>query len=57
MKTIEMTGRETAILSKGEIWAMPDNIADQIIRRGRGKIVEEKDKDKKSQSQNRKRGD
>jgi hypothetical protein len=42
MKHVTIIGREMAILSPGEVWGMPDNIADQIIARGKGQLVEDK---------------
>lgn len=42
MKEVEIIRRESAILSPLEVWGCPDNIADQLIRRGSGKLVERK---------------
>lgn len=39
MKDIVIKSRETLILSPGERYSMPDNIADQLIRRGRANPI------------------
>jgi hypothetical protein len=41
MKEIIMVRTETMILQPGQIFALPDNIAAQIIRRGSGKLLSE----------------
>jgi hypothetical protein len=45
---IKMTARETLIMSRDEIYEVPDNIGAQILRRCHAvEIVEEKKKAKK----------
>lgn len=39
MKDIVIKSRETLVLSPGERYSMPDNIADQLIRRGRANVI------------------
>lgn len=39
MKDIVITGREMLVLSPNEKYAMPDNIADQLIRRGKAEEI------------------
>lgn len=39
MKDIVIKSRETLVLSPGERYSMPDNIADQLIRRGRANAI------------------
>lgn len=44
MIEVEITGRETLILFPGQIFGVPDNIAGQLIRRGKAKEVSKKGK-------------
>ncbi len=44
MIEVEITGRETMVLLPGQIFGVPDNIADQLIRRGKAKEVSKKSK-------------
>jgi len=39
MKDIVITGREMLMLSPNERYSMPDNIADQLIARGKGSLI------------------
>jgi hypothetical protein len=39
MIEVEITGRETMILFPGQIFGVPDNIAGQLIRRGKAKEI------------------
>ena len=41
MIKIKMTARETLIMSRDEIYCLPDNIAMQILKRGRCVEVKE----------------
>lgn len=44
---IQIKGRETLILSPGEIYEMPDNIARQLIRRSKAvELIDEEPKRK-----------
>jgi hypothetical protein len=43
MKKIKMTGRETLIMTRDEIYSLPNNIADQILRRGHCVLIEEEE--------------
>lgn len=38
MKDIRIKGREMLVLSVGEEYSMPDNIADQLIKRGKADL-------------------
>ncbi len=40
MKDIVIKGREMLILSPNERYSMPDNIADQLIARGKAEEIE-----------------
>jgi hypothetical protein len=44
---IKIIGRETLVLSPGEVYDMPDNIAAQIVRRGRAQEYKEESASKK----------
>lgn len=48
---IKIVGRETLVLSPGEVYDMPDNIAAQIIRRGRAQEYKEESSSKKSKKE------
>jgi hypothetical protein len=50
MKEVEITGRETMILLPGQIFGVPDNIAGQLIKRGKAKETkaEKPEKSKKT---------
>lgn len=39
MKDIVIKGREMLVLSPNERYVMPDNIADQLIRRGKAEEI------------------
>ena len=39
MKDIVITGREMLMLSPNERYSMPDNIADQLIARGKAELI------------------
>jgi hypothetical protein len=43
---IKMHARDTLVLSPGEVYDMPDYIADQLLRRGKATLVEEPVKSK-----------
>jgi hypothetical protein len=47
MKEVRIIRRESAILSPSEVWGCPDNVAEQLIRRGSGKLVEPEKPNKK----------
>jgi hypothetical protein len=47
MKEILMVRTETMILQPGQIFGLPDNIADQVVRRGSGKLVDKPEKKSK----------
>ena len=40
MKDIVITGREMLLLSPNERYKVPDNIADQLIARGKAELIE-----------------
>jgi hypothetical protein len=48
MKEIQMIRTETMILQPGQVFGLPDNIADQVTRRGSGKLVEKSEKKKRA---------
>ena len=45
MKKVKMLSRETLIMSRDEIYCLPDNIAAQILRRGRCVLIEEEEEE------------